>query len=211
MSTDSPGFWNETWAEVEASGSGSDEILVEQVEHLTPGRSLEVGCGMGENAVWLAAGGWLVTAVDYSVVGIHKGELLALLRAAADALTIDRTDAAAVWQAALGRLEADPLFPRDKLDGLRAADVRWATTEPASRGAQATPVNAVCRCGSTTWRDTPIHGGQSIRRDCGGCQRFLSFPIWHGEAEQGGAIAEQVFAEADQPDGAKAQQTEPAQ
>jgi hypothetical protein len=36
----------------------------------------------------------------------------------------------------------------------------------------------VCRCGSTTWCDVPIHGGQSIRRDCSRCGRFLAFPIW---------------------------------
>ena len=47
--------------------------------------------------------------------------------------------------------------------------------------AQAKAVKPVCRCGSTTWRDVPIHGGQSIRRDCGRCGRFLDFPIWHGK------------------------------
>src|SRR5262245_50020746 len=31
---------------------------------------------------------------------------------------------------------------------------------------------AVCRCGATTWRDVPIHGGQSVRRECGSCGRF---------------------------------------
>jgi hypothetical protein len=42
---------------------------------------------------------------------------------------------------------------------------------------RATPA---CRCGSTTWRDVPIHDGQSIRRDCGRCGRFINFPIWYG-------------------------------
>ena len=37
-----------------------------------------------------------------------------------------------------------------------------------------------CRCGSTTWRDVPIHDGQSVRRDCGRCGRFIDFPIWYG-------------------------------
>ncbi len=40
---------------------------------------------------------------------------------------------------------------------------------------------AVCRCGSTTWRDVPIHDGQSVRRDCAGCRRFIGFPVWHGQ------------------------------
>jgi hypothetical protein len=38
----------------------------------------------------------------------------------------------------------------------------------------------ICRCGSTTWRDVSIHNGQSVRRDCAGCGRFLDFPIWYG-------------------------------
>ncbi len=74
MSTDSPEFWNEIWADIEDCGSGSDEILVDQVEHLTPGRALEIGCGTGSNAVWLAKQGWQVTAVDYSGVAIKKGK-----------------------------------------------------------------------------------------------------------------------------------------
>jgi hypothetical protein len=39
----------------------------------------------------------------------------------------------------------------------------------------------LCRCGGTTWNDVLIHGGQSVRRDCGKCGRFLDFPIWYGK------------------------------
>ena len=56
----------------------------------------------------------------------HKGELLAILRRDPDAPAIDLTDATQVWQAALDRLESDPLFPPDVMEGLRAADARWA-------------------------------------------------------------------------------------
>ena len=76
MSTDTPEFWNEIWADIEDCGSGSDEILVDQIECLTPGRALDVGCGTGGNAVWLAKHGWQVRAVDYSVVAIEKGKRL---------------------------------------------------------------------------------------------------------------------------------------
>jgi len=51
----------------------------------------------------------------------------------------------------------------------------------ATGDASVKPTKAVCRCGSTTWRDVPIHGGQSIRRDCGRCGRFLDFPVWYGK------------------------------
>ncbi len=77
MSTDTPEFWNEMWAGIEDCGSGSNEILVDQVESLKPGRALEYGCGTGANAIWLARKGWQVTAVDYSDVAIEKGRRLA--------------------------------------------------------------------------------------------------------------------------------------
>jgi hypothetical protein len=47
--------------------------------------------------------------------------------------------------------------------------------------ATAMPTNSVCRCGSTRWRDVSIHGGQSVRRDCGRCGRFIDFPVWYGK------------------------------
>ena len=77
MSTDTPEFWNKIWADIEGCGSGSDEILADQVKRLTPGRALDLGCGTGSNAVWLAKKGWQVTAVDYSAVAIEKGKQLA--------------------------------------------------------------------------------------------------------------------------------------
>lgn len=38
--------------------------LIEQ-EKLSPGRALEVGCGTGTNAIYLARHGWQVTAIDF--------------------------------------------------------------------------------------------------------------------------------------------------
>lgn len=38
----------------------------------------------------------------------------------------------------------------------------------------------ICRCGSTTWLDVAIHDGQSTRRDCAGCGRFIDFSRWYG-------------------------------
>lgn len=60
----------------------------------------------------------------------HKADVLALLRPAPEAAPIDSSDPAAVWQAALDRLEGDPLSPPDLMEALRAADARWANDEP---------------------------------------------------------------------------------
>jgi len=34
------------------------------------------------------------------------------------------------------------------------------------------------RCRSTDVVDVPIHGGNSRRRDCAACGRFMGFPMW---------------------------------
>jgi SAM-dependent methyltransferase len=46
---------------------------VQEVEPLAPGRALDLACGEGRNAIWLASSGWQVTAVDFSEVAIHRG------------------------------------------------------------------------------------------------------------------------------------------
>jgi SAM-dependent methyltransferase len=44
--------------------------LVETVRKLKPGRALDLACGTGRNAIWLAEHGWKVTAVDRSPISI---------------------------------------------------------------------------------------------------------------------------------------------
>ena len=54
-----------------------NQFLVTETDRLEPGRALDVACGEGRNAIWLAERGWQVTAVDYSEVGLSKGRRLA--------------------------------------------------------------------------------------------------------------------------------------
>lgn len=46
--------------------------LVVEVETMEPGTVLDVGCGEGADAIWLAEHGWQVTAVDVSGVAIER-------------------------------------------------------------------------------------------------------------------------------------------
>jgi SAM-dependent methyltransferase len=73
--------WNERYR---ASGfiwsTEPNRFLVEEVAGLEPGRALDLGCGEGRNAIWLAEQGWDVTAVDFSDVAIEKGQLAAAKR-----------------------------------------------------------------------------------------------------------------------------------
>jgi SAM-dependent methyltransferase len=46
--------------------------LVAEAATLIPGRALDVGCGEGADAIWLAQEGWTVTAIDVSEVAICR-------------------------------------------------------------------------------------------------------------------------------------------
>jgi SAM-dependent methyltransferase len=46
--------------------------LVAEVVALNPGRALDVGCGEGADAIWLAQRGWTVTAIDISEVAVRR-------------------------------------------------------------------------------------------------------------------------------------------
>ncbi|HET9090273.1 MAG TPA: methyltransferase domain-containing protein [Acidimicrobiales bacterium] len=51
-----------------------DPELVELVTPLAPGTALDLGCGTGRNALWLAVRGWRVIGVDSSSVGLEIAE-----------------------------------------------------------------------------------------------------------------------------------------
>jgi 2-polyprenyl-3-methyl-5-hydroxy-6-metoxy-1,4-benzoquinol methylase len=78
--------WNEKWRERLGDGyHDASRHLVAEVEVLEPGRVLDVACGLGRNAIWLAERGWRVTGVDYSEVALAE----AGRRAAARGLEIE--------------------------------------------------------------------------------------------------------------------------
>ena len=80
MTHDTREFWNEMWAEHDDLTLDVDDLLVTEMEGLTPGRALDIGCGAGGNAVWLAEHGWQVTATDFADAAIEKGKRLATKR-----------------------------------------------------------------------------------------------------------------------------------
>ena len=54
-----------------------NRFLPPEVDGLVPGTALDVACGEGRYAVWLATQGWNVTGVDFSEVGLSKAAQLA--------------------------------------------------------------------------------------------------------------------------------------
>lgn len=65
--------WDERYRSAERLFSGNPNIaLVTEAAGLPPGNALDVGCGEGADAAWLAQRGWQVTATDISEVAIER-------------------------------------------------------------------------------------------------------------------------------------------
>ena len=56
--------WNERYRNREQLAAEPAQLLVEAAAHLPPGRALDLACGAGRNAAWLAERGWQVVALD---------------------------------------------------------------------------------------------------------------------------------------------------
>ena len=66
-------MWDQRYEGAELAWSAEPNLFLPPlVEGLEPGRALDIACGEGRNAIWLARQGWEVTAVDFSPVGIEK-------------------------------------------------------------------------------------------------------------------------------------------
>jgi SAM-dependent methyltransferase len=74
--------WNRRWAGEERvhASTAPSRFLVAEVADLRPGTALDLACGAGRNAVWLAGQGWRVTAVDFSGVALRMARSLAAER-----------------------------------------------------------------------------------------------------------------------------------
>ncbi len=78
VSADSVGtseaFWDERYRSSSNLWSGQvNPILVTESADLALGSALDVGCGEGADAIWLAEQGWQVTALDVSTVALGRG------------------------------------------------------------------------------------------------------------------------------------------
>ncbi|MBM7439908.1 bifunctional 2-polyprenyl-6-hydroxyphenol methylase/3-demethylubiquinol 3-O-methyltransferase UbiG [Streptomyces sp. HB132] len=71
--TDAVAFWDGVYAARPAAGNPRPNArLTETVTGLPPGDALDLGCGDGGDALWLAGQGWQVTAADISAVAVER-------------------------------------------------------------------------------------------------------------------------------------------
>ena len=65
--------WNARYLEKDQIWSGNpNSALVREASGLTPGTALDLGCGEGADAIWLADRGWAVTGIDISDVALDR-------------------------------------------------------------------------------------------------------------------------------------------
>ncbi len=63
-------------------GSGPNRFVAAECADLAPGRALDLACGEGRNAIWLAEQGWDALGLDWSAVGLDKARAFAAQRGA---------------------------------------------------------------------------------------------------------------------------------
>ncbi|WP_326809969.1 class I SAM-dependent methyltransferase [Streptomyces scopuliridis] len=91
--SDAARYWDEVYAERPASADPQpNDRLVEIATALPPGDALDLGCGGGGDALWLACRGWRVTALDVSAVAATRLARQARSRGLSDRITAMQHD-----------------------------------------------------------------------------------------------------------------------
>jgi SAM-dependent methyltransferase len=119
-------FWDGHYRRHERVWSGrANPVLIDVVGSLPAGTALDLGCGEGGDALWLARRGWRVTAVDVSATALDRAAAHAAAAGVADRIDFQRHDLTRTFPAgAFDLVSAQYLhspveFPRDRV--LRAA------------------------------------------------------------------------------------------
>lgn len=97
--------------------------LVEGATALKPGTALDIGCGTGDNALYLAGLGWDVTGVDYVATAVQKARAKATKRdaSAPGVVRFDRADATRLTGQGIGA-NFDLIVDNGCLHGMSADD-----------------------------------------------------------------------------------------
>ncbi|MEV0523228.1 class I SAM-dependent methyltransferase [Streptomyces sp. NPDC050439] len=87
-------FWERHYRSRRPGAARVNPLLAETVSPLNPGVALDLGCGAGGDAIWLARQGWQVTAVDISTTAVERVRERARELGIADRVTAERHDLA---------------------------------------------------------------------------------------------------------------------
>ncbi|MGW5673195.1 class I SAM-dependent methyltransferase, partial [Micromonospora sp. NPDC003776] len=90
---DTARYWDDLYHQRDRVWSGRvNAVLAEVVNALPPGTALDLGCGEGGDAIWLASRGWRVTAVDVSTTALDRLTAEATRAGVASRITVARHD-----------------------------------------------------------------------------------------------------------------------
>ena len=88
-------FWEDRYRRRGRVWSGRpNPVLVDLVGSLRPGTALDLGCGEGGDAIWLARQGWRVSAVDVSATALSRAAAAATTAGVADRIDFRQHDLA---------------------------------------------------------------------------------------------------------------------
>jgi ubiquinone/menaquinone biosynthesis C-methylase UbiE len=70
--------WDQRYASSTSTGpTGPDSVVAAELADLAAGHAIDLASGSGRHAIWLAAQGWRVTAVDFSAVALGQAARVA--------------------------------------------------------------------------------------------------------------------------------------
>lgn len=86
-------FWEDRYGVSDRIWSGNpNAVLVRETADLKPGRALDLGCGEGADAIWLAERGWQVVAADISRTALERAAEHAAAAGVADRIDWQQHD-----------------------------------------------------------------------------------------------------------------------
>ena len=173
-------FWEQLWSKTlrehadHVARRPPNAYLMAEVAELPPGRALDAGCGHGAEALWLAAHGWTVTAVDFSAAALAQGRSMAETAGAEIAARIEWIEGdLSTWTAERERYDlvvslyvhvagsvpemvrrmANAVAPGGTLllVGHRPIDPATGTATPAANQTQVSVEDAVAALDATEW------------------------------------------------------------
>jgi SAM-dependent methyltransferase len=146
-------YWEERYRDEDRVWSGRpNPLLVREAGPLPAGSALDLGCGEGGDAIWLAARGWRVTAADVSATAVRRGAEHAREAGVAEAIRWERHDLSRSFpEGSFDLVSAQFLHSPVAVDGEREAILRRAAAAVAPNGI----LLVVGHAGWPSWQEEP--------------------------------------------------------
>ncbi|MGV9822733.1 SAM-dependent methyltransferase [Nocardia xishanensis] len=146
-------YWEDFYRERDQVWTGKPNVLlVREAADLTPGTALDLGCGEGGDAIWLAERGWRVRAADVSAIALARGAERAAAVGVGDRITWERHDLAESFpEGSFDLVSAQFLHSPVAADGERDKILRLAAEAVAPGGV----LIVVGHAGWPTWMTEP--------------------------------------------------------